>query len=599
MRNESTDKTMSNNFKKMVVALLFLGAVVWLCLPQSSTPVEEISRARLDRMIAGKTIIRAKITPKQAYSNIYTIAGSYRPGNDRGPVDFTITTLFSESQINSLLQTTPAAIEIPQVSARMRVWDIVPTVLIGFLVVGLALYQTRMGKAKATHKLRGRPTIRFNDVAGVEEAKAEVQEVIDFLRDPAKYHKLGGNLPKGILLIGPPGTGKTMLARAIAGEANANFFSASGSDFNEIYVGVGAKRIRELFAQARKAKPSIIFIDEIDCLGKSRKQDQNGELQQTNNALLTEMDGFDSSEGVIVVAATNRPEDLDEALMRPGRFDRKVHVPLPDQKGRRAILQTHSKKAPITAPEHALSILAQTTPGMSGADLANVINEAAILCAQKGKSEIGLSDLEEARDKVRWGKERKSMCLNSDERRVIAYHEAGHAIVGLEQPLLPGLHKVTIIPRGNSLGSTLSMPKEDQNIHSKTFLLQQLRVLMGGRAAEALFIGDITNGANGDLDAAKNIARKMIHDWGMGKRLFYEPEKSDAEMEINTLLATAYQEAEQLVLKRRDNTEKLAEALLVEETLTREQVLELLEDERDAEPIVSNRITKRTALATV
>jgi cell division protease FtsH len=593
MRNESTDNTMSNNFKKMVAALLLVGGLAWLLIPQSTAPVEEISRARFDRIISEKSIIHAKIAPKPGYANIYTVSGAYRPAATRGPVEFTITSLFSEPQISGLIQTTPAAIEMPQVSARMRVWDLVPTLLIGVLVAGLAVYQTRLGKAKATHKLRGRPTIRFNDVAGVEEAKSEVQEVIDFLRDPAKYQKLGGNLPKGILLIGPPGTGKTMLARAIAGEANANFFSASGSDFNEIYVGVGAKRIRELFAQARKAKPAIIFIDEIDCLGKSRKQDQNGELQQTNNALLTEMDGFDSSEGVIVVAATNRPEDLDEALLRPGRFDRKVHVPLPDQRGRRAILQTHSKKAPITAPEHALNILAQTTPGMSGADLANVINEAAILCAQRGKSEISLIDLEEARDKVRWGKERKSMCLNAEERRVIAYHEAGHAIVGLEQALLPGLHKVTIIPRGNSLGSTLSMPKEDQNIHSKTFLLQQLRVLMGGRAAEALFIGDITNGANGDLDTAKNIARKMIHDWGMGKRLFYEPEKADAEMEINTLLANAYSEAQQIMLEQRENTEKLAETLLVEETLTREQVLELLEDDRDTEPAVPNRLKKQ------
>ena len=580
MQNGSTDNTMSTNFKKAIAVLLTLGFVVWLCMPRSGRPVEEISRTRFAHMVDQKKIVTASVAPQQ-FQSIYTVTGTYRrhPGGE--PVNFTITTHLSEAQLNALLQTTPAAIEVPQLSARMRIWDIVPTALIAFVVVGMVLYQTRLGKAKATRKLKGRPSIRFTDVAGVEEAKSEVKEVIDFLRDPAKYQKLGGNLPKGILLIGPPGTGKTMLARAIAGEANANFFSASGSDFNEVYVGVGAKRIRDLFAQARKSKPSIIFIDEIDCLGKSRKQDQNGELQQTNNALLTEMDGFDSSEGVIVVAATNRPEDLDEALLRPGRFDRKVHVPLPDQKGRRAILQSHSKKAPITAVEHALNILAQTTPGMSGADLANVINEAAILCAQRGKSQIELPDLEEARDKVRWGKERKSMCLGANERRVIAYHEAGHAIVGLEQKLLPGLHKVTIIPRGNSLGSTLNMPKEDQNIHSKTFLLEQLRVLMGGRAAEALFIGDITNGANGDLDTAKNIARKMIHDWGMGKRLFYEPEKSDAEMEINALLTNAYEEAQQIMLDKRTNAEKLAERLLTEETLTREQVLDLLEDDRD------------------
>jgi cell division protease FtsH len=404
-----------------------------------------------------------------------------------------------------------------------------------------------------------------------------VQEVIDFLRDPAKYKRLGGNLPKGILLIGPPGTGKTMLAKAIAGEANANFFSASGSDFNEVYVGVGAKRVRELFKQARACKPSIVFIDEIDCLGKNRKTDQNGELQQTNNALLTAMDGFDSSEGVIVVAATNRPEDLDEALLRPGRFDRKVFVPLPDTKGRRAILQTHSRNAPIYAPEHALNVLAQTTPGMSGAELANVINEAAIISAQKKITQIGLAELEEARDKVRFGKERRSMVLAADERRVVAYHEAGHAVVQLQMTQLPELHKVSIIPRGQALGTTTSLPREDQNIHSRTFLIEQLTVLMGGRAAENIFLGDMTNGANGDLDSAKNIARKMIHDWGMGQKLYYEESKDDAEREINLLLANAMQTAHDIINKFRRETEMLAEKLLVEETFSREEVIRLFD----------------------
>ena len=488
--------------------------------------------------------------------------------------------------MEALLDRPASAIAVPTTSTRARVLELAPTLVIASLVLFLLFYQTSAGRRKGMHRVRQRPTVRFEDVAGIEEAKAEVQEVIDFLRDPAKYNKLGGNLPKGILLIGPPGTGKTLLAKAIAGEANASFFSASGSDFNEVFVGVGAKRIRELFKQARAHKPAIIFIDEIDCLGKNRKTDQNGELQQTNNALLTAMDGFDSGEGVIVVAATNRPEDMDEALLRPGRFDRKVFVPLPDAKGRRAILQTHSRRSPIQAPEYALGVLAQTTAGMSGAELANVLNEAAILSVQKKIQHISLTELEEARDKVRFGKERRSMVVRQEERRVVAYHEAGHAIVHLQTTQLPPLHKVSIIPRGQALGTTTALPREDQNIHSKRFLLEQLAVLMGGRAAENIFLGDMTNGANGDLDSAKNIARKMIHDWGMGQKLYYEPHKDDAEREINLLLADAYKQAEDILTTHRAVTEKLAEQLLIEETFTREEVLALFDERPAAETVL-------------
>src|SRR5688500_9801807 len=347
-----------------------------------------------------KAIIAADVTPK-AYKDIYQINGTYQCGLGSPKVDFTITTHLTEGQINALLTRPNASINVPKTTARSRLLELAPTLVIASLVIFLLFYQTNFGRGKGAHRVRQRPSVRFDDIAGIEEAKSEVQEVIDFLREPAKYKRLGGSLPKGILLIGPPGTGKTMLAKAMAGEANANFFSASGSDFNEMYVGVGAKRIRELFKQARANKPAIIFIDEIDCLGKNRKMDQHGELQQTNNALLTAMDGFDSSEGVIVVAATNRPEDLDEALMRPGRFDRKVHVPLPDQKGRRAILTTHSRKNPIHAIDHALNVIAQTTPGMSGAELANLLNEAAILSAQKKIHQISLTELEEDRKRTR------------------------------------------------------------------------------------------------------------------------------------------------------------------------------------------------------
>jgi cell division protease FtsH len=378
-----------------------------------------------------------------------------------------------------------------------------------------------------------------------------------------------------VLLIGPPGTGKTMLAKAIAGEANATFFSIHGSDFTEVFVGVGAKRVRQIFRQARKHKPAIIFIDEIDCVGKNRKFDSHGEHQQTINALLAAMDGFQGSEGVVVIAATNRPEDLDDALTRPGRFDRKVFVPYPDMKGRRAILRAHSHDKPIEG-EKTLDLIAQTTPGMSGADLANLINEAAILCAQQDAATIRLSDLESARDKVRFGKERKSMVLKKSEREMVAYHEAGHTIIHLQTSLLPPLYKVSIVPRGQALGVTTLLPDEDQNLQSKKFLLEELFVLMGGRAAEKTFYGSTTNGAAGDLDVARKIARKMIHEWGMGERLYYEPEQRDAEVEINRLLEKADEDAHAVIQAQKENTEKLAKALLERETLTREEVLDLL-----------------------
>ncbi len=454
--------------------------------------------------------------------------------------------------------------------------NIISTLIIAGLVSILIIHQMRIGKAKTSHKIRLRPAIRFADVAGIEEAKAEISEVVDFLRDPRKYRRLGGKLPKGILLVGPPGTGKTMLAKAIAGEAEAHFFSAHGSDFTEVFVGVGAKRVRELFRNAGKHKPSIIFIDEIDCLGKNRKFDTHGEMQQTINALLAAMDGFESSEGIVIIGATNRPEDLDDALLRPGRFDRKVHVPLPDMKGRLEILKAHGRNKPIDDEDQALHAIAKTTPGMSGADLANLINEAAIFCAQKNANTITQVELEASRDKVRYGKERKSMVLNKQEREMVAYHEAGHTMINLHKHLLPPLYKVSIIPRGNALGVTTLLPNEDQNIHSKELLLQQMVVLMGGRAAEKIFYGATTNGANGDLDMAKSIARRMIHDWGMGERLYYEDKRQDAELEINRLLEHADREALALIQAQQENTKKLAEALLDRETLTCDEVLQLL-----------------------
>jgi cell division protease FtsH len=437
------------------------------------------------------------------------------------------------------------------------------------------VYQARIGRGKNA-RVRERPTVTFREVAGIEEAKAEVQEIVDFLRDPKKYQRLGGNLPKGVLLIGPPGTGKTMLAKAIACEANASFYSAHGSDFTEVFVGVGAKRVRQLFRQATRNKPAIIFIDEIDCVGRNRKHDTNSEHQQTINALLAAMDGFESSSGLVVVAATNRPEDLDEALTRPGRFDRKVYVSYPDMKGRREILKSHAADKPIENPETSLDLIAQTTPGMSGADLANLLNEAAIFSALQNAPKITLVELEAARDKVRFGTERKSMVLKQKEREMVAYHEAGHTIIHLQTKLMPPLYKVSIIPRGQALGVTTLLPDEDQNLQSKNFLLEELLVLMGGRAAEKTFYGSTTNGAAGDLDMARKVARKMIHEWGMGEKLYYEPEKHDAEHEINRLLETADRQAHEIVQAQKEQTDKLARALLERETLSRDEVVTLV-----------------------
>jgi cell division protease FtsH len=558
-----------------VLVLLLTGMAVILGYHQQ-TPANEITPKQLAFLVQKKLIAEASVTPLP-YDGIYRIEGAYgRDARGKGTT-FSINAHLEQSQLDRLLAQPGAHINLPGRGTKAQWVNLIPTFVIGGLIVFLVVHQTRIGKGKGTHKIKERPTVRFADVAGVEEAKAEVQEVVDFLKNPKKYKRLGGKLPKGILLIGPPGTGKTMLAKAIAGEAEANFFSAHGSDFNEVFVGVGAKRVREIFHQASKHKPAIIFIDEIDCLGKNRKFDTHGELQQTNNALLAAMDGFESSEGIVVVGATNRPEDLDDALLRPGRFDRKVHVPFPDMKGRRAILQTHVQQKPIQNPERALDVIAQTTPGMSGADLANLINEAAILCAQQNSTEITLIELEAARDKVRFGKERKSMVLKKQEREMVAYHEAGHTIINLQKTLLPPLYKVSIIPRGAALGVTTLLPNEDQNLHSKNLLLEELVVLMGGRAAEKIFYGATTNGASGDLDVARKVARKMVLEWGMGEKLYYEPEKRDAEQEINRLLENADREALAIIQAQKDNTRKLAEALLTRETLTREEVVKLIE----------------------
>ena len=399
--------------------------------------------------------------------------------------------------------------------------------LIGVWIFFMRQMQAGGGKAMAFGKSRAKllteaqGKITFEDVAGVDEAKEELEEIIQFLKDPKKFTKLGGRIPKGVLLVGPPGTGKTLLARAIAGEAGVPFFSISGSDFVEMFVGVGASRVRDLFVQGKKNAPCIIFIDEIDAVGRHRGAGLGGghdEREQTLNQLLVEMDGFESNEGVILIAATNRPDVLDPALLRPGRFDRQVVVPRPDVKGREAILKVHTKKTPL-APSVDLAVIARGTPGFSGADLSNVVNEAALLAARKEKNSVEMQDFDDAKDKVLMGVERRSMVISEEEKKNTAYHEAGHTLVAKLIPGTDPVHKVSIIPRGRALGMTMQLPIEDKHSYSRESLINRIAVLMGGRAAEEIIFNTMTTGAGNDIERATEIARKMVCEWGMSARL--------------------------------------------------------------------------------
>jgi cell division protease FtsH len=457
------------------------------------------------------------------------------------------------------------------------------------------------GKSRARLLTAQQKKATFKDVAGIDEAKEELQEIIDFLKDPQKFQKLGGRIPKGVLLVGPPGTGKTLLARAIAGEANVPFFSISGSDFVEMFVGVGASRVRDLFEQGKKNAPCIIFIDEIDAVGRHRGAGLGGghdEREQTLNALLVEMDGFESNEGVILIAATNRPDVLDPALLRPGRFDRRVVVPRPDVKGREEILRVHTRKVPIS-DDVDLSVIARGTPGFSGADLANLVNESALWAARQNRKTVAMVDFEMSKDKVLMGVERKSMILSEEEKRNTAYHEAGHALVAAMTPGADPLHKVTIIPRGMALGVTMQLPIDDKHTYTKEFLETQLAVLMGGRAAEEIFLSHLTTGAGNDIERATEIARQMVCEWGMstlgpltfGKkeeaiflgreiaqhRDYSEDTAIKIDVEVRRIVTAGYQKARTILETYRDALERVAQALLDREVLDAGEIKLLLE----------------------
>jgi cell division protease FtsH len=490
----------------------------------------------------------------------------------------------------------------------MWLFQFSPILLLGVLwFVMIRQMQTGGNKALSFGKSRARllsmqqKKITFKDVAGVDEAKEELREIIEFLREAQKFQKLGGRIPKGVLLVGHPGTGKTLLARAVAGEANVPFFSISGSDFVEMFVGVGASRVRDLFEQGKKNAPCIIFIDEIDAVGRHRGAGLGGghdEREQTLNQLLVEMDGFESNEGVILIAATNRPDVLDPALLRPGRFDRRVVVPLPDVRGREEILRVHTRKIPL-ADDVDLSILARGTPGFSGAELSNMVNEAALNAARCNRKSVLMYDFELAKDKVLMGAERKSMLLTDEEKKVTAYHEAGHAIVAALMPHADPLHKVTIIPRGMALGVTMQLPESDKHNYTLDYLETRIAVMMGGRLAEEIFLNQMSTGAGSDIESATDMARKMVCEWGMsslgpltfGKkdeqiflgreiaqhRDFSEETAKQIDSEVRRFVNSGYENAKKLILENRDTLERIAQALLEREVLDAAELKMIIE----------------------
>jgi cell division protease FtsH len=488
--------------------------------------------------------------------------------------------------------------------------------LVGVWIFFMRQMQAGGGKAMAFGKSRAKlltetqGKITFEDVAGVDEAKEELEEIIQFLKDPKKFTKLGGRIPKGVLLVGPPGTGKTLLARAIAGEAGVPFFSISGSDFVEMFVGVGASRVRDLFVQGKKSAPCIIFIDEIDAVGRHRGAGLGGghdEREQTLNQLLVEMDGFESNEGVILIAATNRPDVLDPALLRPGRFDRQVVVPRPDVKGREAILKVHTKKTPLASAVD-LAVIARGTPGFSGADLSNVVNEAALLAARKDKNSVEMQDFDDAKDKVLMGVERRSMVISDEEKKNTAYHEAGHTLVAKLTPGTDPVHKVSIIPRGRALGVTMQLPIEDKHSYSRESLLDRISVLMGGRAAEEIIFSTMTTGAGNDIERATEIARKMVCEWGMSPKLgpvsfgkkdeqiflgremathknYSEATAIEIDEEIRRIVDENYNRVLQLLSSNVDTLHRLSAELIEKENLSGDEVDRIIAGASGQEPL--------------
>ena len=608
-----------------LIILLVIGALA-LFKDGSSNRQSVFTQSEFESMLRAGRIVTAEVTDES--NRVFVVEGRYLLSDvaESGKADvktadakkmlettgyYRARVLFSES-MNDLLA---AKTQVKVASNNSSLWNfllfgILPVILLGFVIYFVSARQMRMGGKGAMDFGRSRArmiapedlNVKFDDIAGADEAKADITEIVEFLKDPIRFQLLGGQIPKGCLLVGNPGTGKTLLAKAVACEAGVPFFSISGSDFVEMFVGVGASRVRDMFEQARKHTPCLIFIDEIDAVGRSRFSGWGGghdEREQTLNAMLVEMDGLSSRNGVIVLAATNRPDVLDPALLRPGRFDRQVVMDLPDIKGRRQILDIHAAKIRLAEGVN-LDVIARNTPGFSGADLANLCNEAALLAARYNQEYVMQKDLEEARDKVCYGSERRSRKISDRERRMVAYHEAGHALIALYNDKCTPVHKVTIIPRGDAyLGATYTLPEEDLYLRSKLEYEAEMAMTMGGRAAEELIFGDITTGASGDIAQLTSMARKMVCLFGMSEKIGPtkvgdfavhphlridgpQPEQlapetaREIDLEIRRLVNTAIDTAREVLTTHRDELEKLAETLLEKETLSIEEINVLL-----------------------
>ena len=604
-----------------IVWILILGTIVTLMMFRdrvSDTRREELKTYDLRQKIEKNLIAQATVANSQQ-SAAYDVTGTYFKADADGnkemvdgkavEIPFHAKVLLTDSLADQLQNLPGVQVREPNTMLTSILISLLPILLIAGLIWFFFIRQIKMagkgalsfGKSRARLLAKERNKTTFKDVAGIDEAIDETKELVEFLKDPRKFQRLGGRIPKGVLMVGPPGTGKTLLAKAIAGEADAAFFSISGSDFVEMFVGVGASRVRDMFEQARKNTPCLIFIDEIDAVGRSRGHGLGGgndEREQTLNALLVEMDGFDTTDGIIIIAATNRPDVLDPALLRPGRFDRQVTVNLPDVRGREAILKVHAKNIKLV-PDVDLSVIARGTPGYSGAELANLLNEAALLAAGLNKKAVTMKELEEARDKVRWGRERRSMAMTEEEKRNTAWHEAGHALVNVMLQHTHPLHKVTIIPRGQALGATMYLPKDDVLSRRRKEMLDTLAVTMAGRIAEEIVSEDVSTGAAGDIQQATSMVRAMVTQFGMSDKLgmvqygnddeyvflgrelarpksYSEATAREIDDEVRHLIDTAYKRAQDLIYSNRDKVELIAKLLLEYETLDGAQVEEIV-----------------------
>jgi cell division protease FtsH len=614
MSNMKNMKDMNQRTSKGImfwIASLIIIIILWNMMTNvSENKVEKLSFSDFMNNVEEGRVITAKIDGNEVRGEQV---------NTSGKTKYKTNIFIEYPDFIKILRKNGVKIEVESLTKNEWLSYIFPLAPIIILVViwVMLMRQQGGGRAFSFGKSRARmftgekEKVTFKDVAGIDEAKEELEEIIEFLKDPKKFQRLGGRIPKGVLLVGPPGTGKTLLARAIAGEAKVPFFSISGSDFVELFVGVGASRVRDLFEEGKKHSPCLVFIDEIDAVGRQRGAGLGGghdEREQTLNALLVEMDGFAPNVGIIIIAATNRPDILDTALLRPGRFDRRIIVPNPDVKGREEIFKVHTAKVPLAKSVN-LKILARSTPGFTGADIANMVNEAALYASRKGKKKIEMNDFEFAKDKVLMGAERRSMIISDEEKRITAYHEAGHALIGALEEEADPIHKVSIIPRGMALGVTQQLPLGDKYSYSKSYLEAQIAVLMAGRISEEIFLDTITTGAGGDFDRATAIARQMVCEWGMsslgpirlgqkddmlflGRDLLYHNEYSEdtarrIDQEVTSIISKAYEKTKKMIMEHKDKLEKIANYLLERESLSSNEIDDIIKG-IELKPIINS-----------